>query len=99
MGKPCQSNGCVYPIFSNGYCKFHQGKRQDSKYKNRKSISQVHIDKMKALNNGNGEVVVEEREVQEKTPLELWFDMVAGEIRKSPFCWNCGERIPDKYFR
>lgn len=30
---------------------------------------------------------------------EKWFTMVAGEIAKNPHCWNCGEFIPEQYYR
>lgn len=93
MCKPCQFNGCVWPIWSHGFCKYHQGLRKDDKYKNRKSISATHIEKMKELN--KGKVV----EVKEKSELDKWFDMVGEVIKKNPHCWNCGEFIPEKYYR
>jgi hypothetical protein len=92
MGKPCKSLGCIYPIFSSGYCKSHQILRKDEKYLNgRKSISQKHIEKMKSQK--KVEVVVDADE------LDKWFDMVAREVKKKPYCENCGEFIAEKYYR
>lgn len=86
MGKPCQSSGCIYPIFSHNYCKFHQGKRTDEKYKSRKSISQTHIEKMKEKVNGNG--VVEKNEDEEK--MNEWF--LEG-MKAEKICDNCGKSL------
>jgi hypothetical protein len=33
--KTCNENTCIRPVFSNGYCRYHQGKRTDEKYLSR----------------------------------------------------------------
>ncbi len=37
--------------------------------------------------------------VQNKTELDRWFAYVATIIKANPHCWNCGEFIPEQYYR
>lgn len=37
--------------------------------------------------------------VENKTELNKWFEYVGTVIKANPNCWNCGEWIPDKYYR
>lgn len=37
--------------------------------------------------------------VQNKTELDRWFAYVATVIKSNPHCWNCGEFIPEQYYR
>lgn len=94
MGKACKHSGCVYPIFSNGFCKFHQHERKDEKYLNsRKSISERHIEKMKAKNKENGVVIV----VDEK---DGWFNNRRNEmVGCCLFCLAPSEKKNDKTFK
>jgi hypothetical protein len=41
--KLCQEDGCNYKVFSHGYCKIHQWKRTDVKYKANKQYKQRRI--------------------------------------------------------
>jgi len=34
-----------------------------------------------------------------KGELDKWFDYVATVIKANPHCWNCGEFIPEQYYR
>lgn len=36
MPKTCKSEGCNNPVFSKGYCKYHQNQRTDEKWLNKK---------------------------------------------------------------
>jgi hypothetical protein len=91
--KACLHSGCIYPVFSHGYCKFHQGKRQDEKYKeSRKSLVQKHMEKMKKEKKDDV--------VGEKSELDKWYDnIIEKHLKPFPYCSNCGEPIPEKYFR
>ncbi len=37
--------------------------------------------------------------IEQDLDLENWFDMVAGEIRKHPYCMECGSFIPQQFYR
>ncbi len=88
---------CGYPVFGTdkitgiGYCKMHQSKRTDL---DRRSSAQKIMEKIKESSKP-GKVA----EVIEKTELELYFDEAAVELKKKPYCENCGEFIPEKYYR
>jgi len=51
-----------------------------------------HMEKMKKEN--SKEVVV-----KGESDLELFYDEAATQLAKHPYCQNCGEFIPEKYFR
>jgi len=92
--RQCEFNGCIWPVFGSdkntgiGYCKNHQWTRTDIN-------GPTHMQKMiRKINDAK------EKTVAPLSELDLWFDDIADRIIKLyPFCWNCGERIPDKYFR
>lgn len=44
-------------------------------------------------------MLIDKAPTEQKNLQELWFGMVAEEIRKNPFCWNCGEKISESDFR
>lgn len=43
--------------------------------------------------------LAEQKESGTDVALDKWFEMVAGEIKKKPYCENCGIFIPEKYHR
>jgi hypothetical protein len=66
--------------------------RKDDKWKNRKSISQKHIERMKELNKGNGEVVV-----KEDSDLVKWFKARMKMMRGS--CAECNSLTNTKEYK
>ncbi len=101
--KPCSKDNCIYPVFSNGYCKQHQYLRKDEKYKeSRKSPIQKHFEKMKAnglVNENGGLIVSKAEEWLEENELNKWFDKIAKRLSMKPYCWETADFIHEGDYR
>jgi len=59
------------------------------------------VDKAKLKNAFRGLKALPENKnaIISKTELDKWFEYVAIVIKAKPNCWNCGEYIPEQYYR
>jgi len=94
----CQNDGV--PVFGTdkntgkGYCKNHQYLRTDL---DKRSIVQKAMDKNKVKRDFSKLKGLPEN--KDLVALKKWFDYVATVIKADPHCWNCGEFIPEQYYR
>jgi len=106
--RKCQApDGCNTPVFgtdkllNKGYCRSHQNLRTD--LDRRSSYEKAMNPKLKLRNRNldrEGVLTIEEVQVVGKnTELNKWFDEIAIEIAKNPYCWNCQTFIPSDYYR
>ncbi len=86
------------PVFGKGFCKNHQYLRPDF---DKRSIVQRAMDKQKGIKDFSKLKSLPENKaaIISKTELDKWFDYVATVIKSDPHCWNCGEFIPEQYYR
>lgn len=53
------------------------------------------IYRIPAISKKRAAQIAEKKIVESDSELEKWFEYVATIIRKNPYCWNCGQYIPD----
>jgi hypothetical protein len=94
----CSHSKCSYPVFGTdkntrlGYCKSHQYLRTDL---DRRSITQKGMEKARVKK----EASQIDEEAERAEALEKFFEDAARELSLKPHCQECGDFIPEKYYR
>jgi hypothetical protein len=94
--KLCSAPNCTYGVFGKGYCKIHQYLREDF---DKRSIAQKGLAKAQKALRELKNLPDNKEAVRNVSSLDAWFKKAAEVIAANPHCWNCGEFIPEKYYR
>lgn len=94
--KYCKEEGCgrLPQIGLNGWCFTHAPEEIKSKYKSKKDY---HVKKNNAAKYASTKLRM--ANYAGNTEQEMWFKRIALEIENKPYCWECNQYIPKKFYR